>query len=125
MTTRTHLPATARHRSGKQYTVERDSDHCELARGTRFTVLNIPVKRGDLCLFSLDGFLLPGRWRPDFEGSDWVLIPGYQIRITGKIPFRILGLIVPVETEVKQITNMPESEYGQFFKNPFPHLLAA
>jgi len=74
------------------------SSALELDRGSHFTTLPIAVRPGDLCLFSIGDFLIVGRHYPDVNGSDWIIIPGYLIRITGKTPVRIVGLVLPCPT---------------------------
>jgi hypothetical protein len=107
---------------GGEYVVS--CDKLELPRGAYFVALPATkVEPGDMLLFDLAGFLIPGRWRPNFHGSDWIDIPGYLIEITGKIPVRIVGKVVPAEIEVRQVTNLLEREYGHLFENPFPRTL--
>jgi hypothetical protein len=81
-----------------------DSDALELRRGSFFTTLPCAVEAGQMGLFDLGGFLLPGRWAPDVDGSNWILIPGHRIRLSGEMPVRIVGRVLPVEAEFKQFT---------------------
>jgi len=71
------------------------SDSLELRRGSFFTTLPIALERGDMALFDVGGFLLAGRWLPGMDGADWILVPGYRIRITGAIAVQIIGRVIP------------------------------
>ena len=72
------------------------TENSELPPGSSFTVRPGPIKYFQLALFSIGEFLIIGRWLPDPEdGFDRILQPRRLIRITGKVPFKIVGAIVP------------------------------
>lgn len=76
-----------------QYRV--DSDIFELPRGSiLITMPKYELETGDLALFSVAGCRLPGRWYRDNDGTIYILIPGYRIKLTGKLNVTILGLVV-------------------------------
>jgi hypothetical protein len=95
----------------------------ELPQGSFFVVLRgVPVRRGDLVYFSIGRRSSVGRWYPDV-GVQWMLQPKLRILCDGTCPLRIHGRVIPVDLPIKQITNLPTSEYEQFFHNPFPRSL--
>ena len=67
----------------------------ELPPGSSFTVRPGPIGFLDLGLFSIGERLVIGRWLPDPEEGDSILQPRRLIHITGRVPFRIIGAIVP------------------------------
>jgi hypothetical protein len=73
------------------------SDLLEPPRGSHLTLLPGPVEAGDLVLFDFAGFLIAGRWWPNLDGHDHVIIPGCAIKLTGKIPVRSLGKLIEAE----------------------------
>jgi hypothetical protein len=87
-----------------------DSDALELRRGSFFTTLPIAVEAGQMGLFDLNGFLLSGRWCPNFEGSNWILIPGHRIRLMGEVQVRIVGKIIPAEEPPEEMGELTETE---------------
>src|SRR5262245_7124835 len=97
------------------------SDKMELKRGTIFTTLpNIPVERGDLALFKVSGKPIIGRSYLGVDGAGWIELPGRQIVLSDE-PVEVIGRVVQVEPlAFKPISDLPESEYSQFFDNPFP-----
>jgi hypothetical protein len=92
------------------------SDKCELPRGAHFTTLPLPAAFGDLCLFDVDGLAVIGRWCPNYAGSDWILVPGHRIRLTGKVLVRIVGLIIPAEESPEEIGDLTEDEHERALK---------
>ena len=71
------------------------SDAVELPPGSSFTVRPGPIKFFELAIFLIGERLIIGRWLPDPEDGDSIWQPRRRIRITGKVPFRIVGAIVP------------------------------
>jgi len=71
------------------------SDAVELPLGSSFTVRPGPIKFFELAIFLIGERLIIGRWLPDPEDGDSIWQPRRRIRITGKVPFRIVGAIVP------------------------------
>src|SRR5262249_25698047 len=67
----------------------------ELPPGSSFTVRPGRVGFLDLALFSIGENLVIGRWIPDPGEGDSTLQPRRRIRITGRVPFSIIGAIVP------------------------------
>jgi hypothetical protein len=100
-------------------------DSLELPRGALFYVWPAPVRDGDLVVFKVGDKGSIGRWRPNREGGDWIVQQKRNTVIVcvGPTPVRILGHVIPCEAPPKQITDLPESEYGHLFKNPFPRWL--
>jgi hypothetical protein len=78
---------------GSEYLIT--SDKAELPRGSYFTVLYIPVGFRDLALFTIGDLPVIGRWMPDVDGFDWILVPGWRIKISGQVPVRVVGRIIP------------------------------
>ena len=73
-----------------------DADGLELPRGSVFTTIpKCELEHGDFALFSLAGVLLPGRW---FNGNQsiCILIPGFQIKLSGTTNVINYGLIIPL-----------------------------
>jgi hypothetical protein len=104
MNINTHRPA--RYSPGCQYHVE--NDETELPQDSHFVVLPGPVEDGDLALIVLrEQFLIVGRWRPDLE---LIVQPKRLIRVTGKIPVRAVGRVVPIELRAGTITDLTEAE---------------
>lgn len=78
-----------------QYRV--DTNKLELKVGSFFTTIpKFDLEEKDLALFDFGGLLIVGRWIPDFDGSNWIKIPGYLIRLTGDIIVSIIGLVIPM-----------------------------
>ena len=102
------------------------TDKVELPKGTYFYCWPAKVEDGQLALISIgDGdFQLVGRYYHTLADSDWITVPGYLIRVTGAVPVRVVGAVIPSEAPPKQITNLPESEWGHLFENPFPRSMA-
>src|SRR5262249_36572820 len=70
------------------------SDAVELPPGSSFTVRPGPIKFFELAFFLIGERLIIGRWLPDPEDGDSIWQPRRRIRITGKVPFRIVGAII-------------------------------
>jgi hypothetical protein len=98
-------------------------DVLELPRGALFMTLPIPVGRGDLALFDLEGWLIPGRWYPGTGEPDSIRLPGLRIEIGESLRWKIIGRVVPVDVKIESITTLLESEYGRFLENSFPRFL--
>ena len=100
------------------------SDLTELPKGARFMVIPCDVPPGQLGMFEVNGdpkHIIIGRWFPNIGGYDWIMQPSRGVRVT--CPVRALGVVVSLEMEFKQITNLSESELSRF--NPFPYSLEA
>jgi len=67
----------------------------ELPPGSSFTVRPGPIGFLDLGLYSIGERLVIERWISDSDEGDSILQPRRRIRITGRVPFRIVGAIVP------------------------------
>jgi hypothetical protein len=98
-------------------------DLLELPRGAAFITLPIQVGRGDLALFDLEGHLIPGRWYPGTGGPHWIQLPGIRIEFGDHLQWKIIGKVILIDVGIKNITNLPESEYGRFLEDPFPRFL--
>lgn len=123
MKTNTDKPAGGhRRRASGQYIV--GSDRLELPRGSHFVTLPVPVEAGQLAAILVgEELMIIGRWYPGVAGCNRIVMPGLLIEDTGEVPVRVLGRVVVVDVEVKQVTDLPESEYERFFENPFPRSL--
>lgn len=78
-----------------QYRV--NSTILEPPRGSIFTTVpKWNLDEGDLALFCFGDTLIVGRWIPDWDGYNWIKLPGLLIRITGQIIVSIIGLVVPM-----------------------------
>jgi hypothetical protein len=98
------------------------SDKLELPRGSFFTTLaGVPVKTGDLALFSVGSWASVGRWY-SFAGVQWIRQPRLLI-VGDSASLRIWGPVIRVDMTVKQITNLRPEEYERFYSNPFPRML--
>lgn len=75
------------------------TDKFELRQGSEFTVEDAPVKHGDLALFAIGGddCLLPGRYHSTCGDLGAIAIPGHLLRITDKVPVRIVGKVKPLD----------------------------
>jgi hypothetical protein len=70
----------------------------EIPYGHPFTTIpKFPYERGEFVLVNLEGWLIPGRWRPGDGGSDWLELPGLLIELTGRILYHIVGLVIPLD----------------------------
>jgi len=88
----THSKAATCHKGGL-YRIK--SERTELPLGATFSVIPVAVASGDLICTEVSGRIIVGRWLPDIAGFDWILQPGRLIRVTGRVPFRILGVMAP------------------------------
>lgn len=75
-------------------------DALEMPRGTQFYTLPpslAPIKRGDLCLFNLEGHSIVGRWYPG--DLPWIQLPGIRVEIGPNLNWRIVGVVVAIDQE--------------------------
>ncbi len=78
-----------------QYRV--DSNKLELKPGSFFTTIpKFDYDETDLVLLDLSGLLIVGHYIRDYDGANWLQIPGYLICLTGALIASIVGLVVPL-----------------------------
>lgn len=68
-----------------------------LPHGRPFTAIpKFPYERNEFVLLNVEGYLIPGRWRPGDGGTDWLELPGLLIELTHRLCYWIVGLVVPL-----------------------------
>lgn len=91
MDTKSNHPAPA----GETFTVVRDD--LDLPPGARFNVAPGPVKADQPAMIEIGERQTIGRHYSDVAGLDWITQPDLIIRVTGKVPVRVVGPVIPSE----------------------------
>lgn len=71
----------------------------EMPYGCPFTTMpKFPYERDEFVLLDVEGWLIPGRWRPGGDGPDCLELPGLLLELA-ELLYHIVGTIVRLDRQ--------------------------
>jgi hypothetical protein len=72
----------------------------EMPYGCSFTTMpKFPYEPNELVLLNVEGWLIPGRWRPGKNGPDCLELPGGLIELAEQLLYHIVGIIIRLDRQ--------------------------